>query len=1508
MSTVEDFMNKERLEAIQSGRSIDHPHQQNKPGISLISDTLNSLRIQSARKLPTKFISSPSSTITPSVDGKYVFVANQSSIEIHNHSHLIHTINNAHNAKITSIQTLHYDKHKIITAALDGAIILWDTLDFSPIKHITYYSPISHLLVQQSQSDRNQTILFIALNKIAQRSRAADGSDRPPVINTVYYKYTWSHNKSVKKQSLLLGQTRPPTSVNLNDDILTAQCGKKLNVSQHNLVDKRSFVKWVNPEKQMQAALDPLNEFYVTSELSSGKIHLWPYSVIASELPAKPQVYSFNHPGFQNNCPTEVLHWHSHPIKALTFTPNGSFLLSGGDEGVLVRWHVRQTNGRLAKKDFLPRLGAGISYIVCNDETNWIVGLVDGSKVYVDGAQWRVDHVVRGLVIPSVPNHHERIPITNTHDGKLIFPSSHPSVLQIYDINNNTSEELEVSPNNRIVNKGDFHDNSQFNIQGRVEDVSSCRDWLATVDSASVKIWQIDQESGKYQLNTRIDKPHGDSAVTQVSWSNSSKGVPVLATIGEDRKCRLWRAEPLDYRPKALGKIKSIIREGQVSFSLFATLNYKDEEMNNVFFSPDSSLLVMVHPSTISLWNPTAVYTGKNAPSLLRVLSGEGVTLNEGVFVGSSYIAVRATAGAGEACHGVCLVYNLTNCKCIYTHSFAYTTPQILAHSSANKFALFSGATRPRMNTQDNEKEAEREKVLSKSAIATQMTTFTITNEGLIEREEVTEFDNSYFKFAFMPLSEGFNLVGLATTHENRVRNFAHSQTYVMGSAGAVLIGDQASKFDLRRDEIKQDQSGNMFEEIFGKFDDHLALFRDNEMEKDNAFINANEAGSKRTIKNLFDGPSHLLPGPEMLYGDFLEGFLPKRVNNVDDSKTTSIIYEDTPNGDIKMQEDDISGAEIQRNRHIDSSEVKLMTQIYETSWFAIIMAKTSTNEDLATKLLTMINVSASKSTQPKRIRFDNPELQKTSKKKKLSEDTEKTEKTERTEKKSPTKKKKNAQEVQDNTEEKPEETAPQEDDDEEGLDTLSSHFGPTPTNLRDELLARVVDHRWDSLPSNGPLGRCTEVDLGASPNENVYISPRFTQAKHNKDLLKLLGSYKDVLSSHLTEAEHAKMRKNLSLHIHNHLFRTRRRVLKNNEKLAHFHADDENKGKEAPECTDQGFTRPKVLILTPFRHNALEWLKDLIDNAPTSQTDNKGRLFQEFSLPKGAIDKIASSPPGTYPPDHVSTFVGNIDDNFKLGVKLTRKSFKPYAEFYSSDMILASPLGLKLAMEKSKDTDYLSSIEIVVGDKLDVITMQNWQHLTEIFENLNNIPKEGHGCDFARVKPWYLDNKARYLRQSVLMAGYETPEMRNLFNKHCNNVDGKIRTETRFNGVLGDVAEGVKSSFYRFDADNLLDEPDARFAYFKEKTLPSLKKSAVSSSSTIIFVSSYFDFVRLRNYLKASDVKFAGLSEYSTNKEISRVRTAFFKNEVNFLLRIVGTTDAKMMVKQGTDDRFSYN
>lgn len=50
--------------------------------------------------------------------------------------------------------------------------------------------------------------------------------------------------------------------------------------------------------------------------------------------------------------------------------------------------------------------------------------------------------------------------------------------------------------------------------------------------------------------------------------------------------------------------------------------------------------------------------------------------------------------------------------------------------------------------------------------------------------------------------------------------------------------------------------------------------------------------------------------------------------------------------------------------------------------------------------------------------------------------------------------------------------------------------------------------------------------------------------------------------------------------------------------------------------------------------------------------------------------------------------------------------------------------------------------------------------------------------------------------------------------------------------------------------------------------------------------VPSYFDFVRVTNHLrKTGSVTFAALSEYSSNTEISRARTQFFKQKRAFLV-----------------------
>lgn len=212
-------------------------------------------------------------------------------------------------------------------------------------------------------------------------------------------------------------------------------------------------------------------------------------------------------------------------------------------------------------------------------------------------------------------------------------------------------------------------------------------------------------------------------------------------------------------------------------------------------------------------------------------------------------------------------------------------------------------------------------------------------------------------------------------------------------------------------------------------------------------------------------------------------------------------------------------------------------------------------------------------------------------------------------------------------------------------------------------------------------------------------------------ELLQLIANYKDLMYSRMDFNTQDNFRAVLSLHAMSHIQKTRQRILKDNEALASKGGDTDR------ETRDQGFTRPKVLILLPFRNTALSWMEHVVDFSLATQIENNSRFQKEFSLPEGAIDKLATDERDTegqskYPRDHRETFMGNIDDSFRVGLKVTRKSLKLYSEFYQSDLIIASPLGLRMSIEKEKSADFLSSIEIMVADQLDVMGMQNWEHV----------------------------------------------------------------------------------------------------------------------------------------------------------------------------------------------------
>lgn len=339
--------------------------------------------------------------------------------------------------------------------------------------------------------------------------------------------------------------------------------------------------------------------------------------------------------------------------------------------------------------------------------------------------------------------------------------------------------------------------------------------------------------------------------------------------------------------------------------------------------------------------------------------------------------------------------------------------------------------------------------------------------------------------------------------------------------------------------------------------------------------------------------------------------------------------------------------------------------------------------------------------------------------------------------------------------------------------------------------------------------------------------------------------------------------------------------MIKNNARLARA------EGNEDLELRDQGFTRPKVLMILPTRQCCVKMVDMIVSICEPGQQENRKR-FED-----GYIDK-QSKFSDDKPDDFRDLFSGNDDDMFRLGMKFTRKTIKYFSQFYNSDIIFASPLGLRMAIgseeEKKMDFDFLSSIELVIVDQADALLMQNWEHLEFIFEHLNMQPKDAHGCDFSRVRNWYLDDQAKYFRQTAVFSAFNTPELAELVRAHCHNWAGKARLQQQSAGMIQHLGVKARQTFSRFEASSIAADPDARFAYFTKAIVPMLTKhKARDAGGTLVFVPSYLDFVRVRNYFAnnpaVASVTFRAISEYADVPEASRARSHFLSGRHKLLL-----------------------
>ncbi|VDL63768.1 unnamed protein product [Nippostrongylus brasiliensis] len=340
--------------------------------------------------------------------------------------------------------------------------------------------------------------------------------------------------------------------------------------------------------------------------------------------------------------------------------------------------------------------------------------------------------------------------------------------------------------------------------------------------------------------------------------------------------------------------------------------------------------------------------------------------------------------------------------------------------------------------------------------------------------------------------------------------------------------------------------------------------------------------------------------------------------------------------------------------------------------------------------------------------------------------------------------------------------------------------------------------------------------------------------------------------------------------HAINHVIRTRNLVISNNRKLS------ENSTEDVIERTrDQGFTRPTVLILCPFKKDAFDIVRRLQhllfgEGETFSEVWSKDRFQAEFrSEPAPELKAKLCD-------EYKELMSGNNDDCFRVGIAISKGVLKLYEAFDKSDIILCSPLGLRMILDgdAGKEKHIIANIQIAVVDRADIMLQQNWEHLTIIFSHMHSQPPK-IDTDISRVRQCYIDGMSAFYCQLLLFSRYKHELFSSLIMEHSLNFRGLVIQNPTCEGTLEKIEIPLCQELRRFVADNASQQFNNMLPF-----------NLNIQHGTCVVIPSYFDFVRVRNYFKRSEESFVACHEYAPkSKVILRARDLFFHKHKKVLL-----------------------
>ncbi|KAJ7103370.1 WD40 repeat-like protein [Mycena belliarum] len=758
-----------------------------------------------------------------------------------------------------------HNAFQLITGSVGGVLAVWDFLEATLLQIVDIAQPIHHICVHETFKDS----VFVTASRPNKKGVLDDNAI---VLQVSLKPADVASQSTIQKSSDItaIGKIRMPTGLSFSPSgtSLVAIAGHKAYVAS-SASFAAGFTKYVSPERLTCLAFHPSEEYFATGD-EKGNIRLW--YCLAEQLPIKPF-------GVEKKTQTTTLHWHAHAVSSIAFTPNGAYLLSGGEESVLVVWQLHS-----GKREFLPRIGSPIKTIsvskAASGEEEYLLGLADATYTFVGAASLKISRTYSRIKLD--PSAVQSTPSTSTHSltplsvhsttSTLILPSSHPSSLQIYSpISSTLVSELEVSPSNR-VSRRDEKPIDPCRIE-RVT-ISPSGDWLATIDTREgdegahgesyLKIWWWDRKAGFWILNTRVDRPHGLEKVTDAAFSPSPEGQPMLlVTTGKDCNTKTWRIRTA--------------KDNSEFWIARSTSSFQRESPSHASWSPDGSLLAITLPKRVALFTPSTNF-------LRHTLAfPECGVVRAAHFIGKAgrYLAV---VGAMDI-----VLWDLVGQRVRWQHKTSSPIQTLVSHPREDTFAVvLSSSTEER----------------SKSKVML----FMVGNAQPL-KTLVVPF--GFRNIAWYPLvASSFSLV--AITNDWKVVVVGES-IHIPKDEGSVSRGITALQTPQRR---------TLFQDIFGK-----SAFGEQALpSQPSAPASIARPWTGRAGTEVFDGPAYLMPPLESLFESLMNGFLKPRVVEAPALPSTVPADEDVDMGGDEI----VSMARRDIIRVVDQKELGAMVDLFK--------------------------------------------------------------------------------------------------------------------------------------------------------------------------------------------------------------------------------------------------------------------------------------------------------------------------------------------------------------------------------------------------------------------------------------------------------------------------------------------------------------------------------------------------------------------------------------------------